>query len=725
MYSKKRFRRVTPRFQESKLLTDALEKHTGHPTQGFKLEQELEIPQEKGKPSILNFYLYPSAPFGNDLFHLVLSTGNDNQGRVSLVADITGFENLNQSQKDNLESLVKAFSDKHGRPPLFIQKAKLPSRLRDLLEIDAEMFDLYAPMIDQRVKELDGKRGNYVQVILWVFALAPMVWDGGKYLLGLLKKDKKSASPMKEKKKNPINPQSKRWTLETFSQKYWGDDYLDVPLRTRKEFWSDFRFAFNGSLKKYMEETTEYGNNPKKNPEYVSRSTRLMTPMGSKGDAADIAGVAGYRYEGMDIGLYLYDLEPWYRDLILGIFKDENVRLKKGEKLFRYRSHATHYVDPESAYLIKVNVDRDLLYFMTKEGSEKDIPEFQTRGIKLKYLTLYTHDNPRKKPYLGKIYSPKDSIWQTWVPSEHLWKRFPDSKKLDKSSQERREELEKELRIWLNKTSKNWKNLKFKEVLMPDFFIHSYRKPKMDWSHSKNKWVPVPNKYESYTEYSGAVLIYTFDEIEGKKKIPHSLEILFVLAPKVQIDHVDGVDKMLQHDINGEPAKRGAYIWSIDNPTIKRNPDDSIPQEVHEKIHYFSQTDQGKLFYRSDARYELVQMMEGSKDPDSMYRQERHYKGWKPEHFRMLIKGVDKALVPECKKKVIAKVIDVVEEYGKCERRNPREFEPQQAFDKMFGVLSQASSKKLAKKDLKDSWVEKKFILEKSKVTLGDDLPKR
>lgn len=64
----------------------------------------------------------------------------------------------------------------------------------------------------------------------------------------------------------PINPQSKRWTLETFSKKYFGKNYKSVPMRTRKDFWSDFRYAFVGSLTKYIEKDYDNLRNPRRKP---------------------------------------------------------------------------------------------------------------------------------------------------------------------------------------------------------------------------------------------------------------------------------------------------------------------------------------------------------------------------------------------------------------------------------------------------------------------------
>ena len=51
------------------------------------------------------------------------------------------------------------------------------------------------------------------------------------------------------------NPFAKRYTLETFSEKYFNG--AEVPRTIQKEFWSDFNYAFVGGLNKYIKETSE------------------------------------------------------------------------------------------------------------------------------------------------------------------------------------------------------------------------------------------------------------------------------------------------------------------------------------------------------------------------------------------------------------------------------------------------------------------------------------
>ena len=55
--------------------------------------------------------------------------------------------------------------------------------------------------------------------------------------------------------KRDRNPYSKRYTLASFSKKYWGEWYEEVDRTTRMQFWDDFKYAFIGGLGRYKEET--------------------------------------------------------------------------------------------------------------------------------------------------------------------------------------------------------------------------------------------------------------------------------------------------------------------------------------------------------------------------------------------------------------------------------------------------------------------------------------
>ena len=55
--------------------------------------------------------------------------------------------------------------------------------------------------------------------------------------------------------KRDRNPYSKRYTLKTFSEKYWGQWYPEVNRTTRMQFWDDFKYAYSGGLARYKKET--------------------------------------------------------------------------------------------------------------------------------------------------------------------------------------------------------------------------------------------------------------------------------------------------------------------------------------------------------------------------------------------------------------------------------------------------------------------------------------
>ncbi|MCK5652613.1 MAG: hypothetical protein KAJ42_14590 [Gemmatimonadetes bacterium] len=55
--------------------------------------------------------------------------------------------------------------------------------------------------------------------------------------------------------KRDRNPYSKRYTLASFSKKYWGEWYDDVDRTIRLAFWDDFKYGYTGGLGRYKEET--------------------------------------------------------------------------------------------------------------------------------------------------------------------------------------------------------------------------------------------------------------------------------------------------------------------------------------------------------------------------------------------------------------------------------------------------------------------------------------
>lgn len=61
-----------------------------------------------------------------------------------------------------------------------------------------------------------------------------------------------------------------------------------------------------------------------------------------------------------------------------------HIKLKPDEKLFRYK---TDKMQKEEKYLIKMNIEKGLIYFMSDSEDDKN-PKFDTRGIKAEYIQL-------------------------------------------------------------------------------------------------------------------------------------------------------------------------------------------------------------------------------------------------------------------------------------------------------------------------------------------------
>ena len=51
-----------------------------------------------------------------------------------------------------------------------------------------------------------------------------------------------------------VNPYSKRYTLDSFTRKYFPREKVSHGIA--KSFWDDFRFGYQGGLQRYIKETT-------------------------------------------------------------------------------------------------------------------------------------------------------------------------------------------------------------------------------------------------------------------------------------------------------------------------------------------------------------------------------------------------------------------------------------------------------------------------------------
>ena len=176
-------------------------------------------------------------------------------------------------------------------------------------------------------------------------------------------------------------------------------------------------------------------SNPRrrKNASYVGRGRLSRLPYDVRTQSAeDQVGVAGWSDRGQPRIIHLYKLDAFdkkfYRD----------VPLKKGEKLFRFASLSTHAAEPHARYLVKINVARDLIYFMTEDQPlDERMPRFKTRGLKARFLKFERNPRPRKNSSLryrvmyasvdGAGYYKKEGEPRTWATKEAAI-RFADSK---------------------------------------------------------------------------------------------------------------------------------------------------------------------------------------------------------------------------------------------------------------------------------------------------------
>ena len=103
-----------------------------------------------------------------------------------------------------------------------------------------------------------------------------------------------------------------------------------------------------------------------------------------------------HRYNGENCSPLLFagnfELKGW-RNMGTLIKLDEydqrytaDVKLKAGEKIFRYHTRTTRAGSMEP--LIKVNTCKGLIYFLTPEAMEQDFLQFETRAHRPEYINL-------------------------------------------------------------------------------------------------------------------------------------------------------------------------------------------------------------------------------------------------------------------------------------------------------------------------------------------------
>lgn len=100
----------------------------------------------------------------------------------------------------------------------------------------------------------------------------------------------------------------------------------------------------------------------------------IISKIPAKDKVVGVAGFANLKE------MVLVNLDAYDKNLV------SRVKLRAGEHIFRYYSHAT--MAGKMTPLIKVNVVSGLLYFLTDNAVENDLTEFETKGEKVKYLRL-------------------------------------------------------------------------------------------------------------------------------------------------------------------------------------------------------------------------------------------------------------------------------------------------------------------------------------------------
>jgi|SRR3989304_9764208 len=95
-------------------------------------------------------------------------------------------------------------------------------------------------------------------------------------------------------------------------------------------------------------------------------------------ERSDFAGVFGTKYHMSSVLLNLdsYDIEYVIKDAIL----------KENEFIFRYSNDRTEI--SKITPLVKVNVNKGLIYFLSDNNNDDDTVIFDTKGVQLTFLVL-------------------------------------------------------------------------------------------------------------------------------------------------------------------------------------------------------------------------------------------------------------------------------------------------------------------------------------------------
>lgn len=126
---------------------------------------------------------------------------------------------------------------------------------------------------------------------------------------------------------------------------------------------------FKNKAIRFVDSTNNRLNPHTKKPSYVGKHVGSVNWKAAKGVGADLWEVLP-----SDVG---------------------NVSLKKNEAIFRYTTYTTQVGD--MAPLIKINLEKGLIYFLTDKAKEEDKIQFESKGTSVDYLTIIDDYLPTEK----------------------------------------------------------------------------------------------------------------------------------------------------------------------------------------------------------------------------------------------------------------------------------------------------------------------------------------
>lgn len=151
----------------------------------------------------------------------------------------------------------------------------------------------------------------------------------------------------------------------------------------------------------------------------------------------------------------------------------KNVKLKQDEYIFRLiPSKAVHGEMP----LVKVNLNRGLIYFLTDRAMEEDIADFETRGTKLSFLRYLSTSKIQESEFIqesiGNLTNISDKVLKD------LYKEAKGSK--DKEAKDVLKDIKKEMKNRGIKESTE-------ESLDEEYYKQTFRNGDVSWFKSKEK----------------------------------------------------------------------------------------------------------------------------------------------------------------------------------------------------------------------------------------------